>query len=118
MLKEELVVGLVAGRHEMPVSEYIFDEIKDVLDFSAMRSTISKFIVERVGVETSYGSGINQNDYTAVNCFHGKRDLVVYVTGLTAAVAELISMCALNGINLTLMHYDRESESYKAQTIF
>lgn len=53
----------------------------------------------------------------ARTCSVSKDILKVYVTGLTAAVAELIAVCAENGISLTLMHYDRENESYVPQYV-
>lgn len=118
MDQNKVVVGLVKGRHDMPVQEYIFDEIEDVLDFKAMEERITLFIWHNIGVDHQLGCGINQVDYTDVMLFQGKKNLVVYVTGLTAAVAELISICAKNGVSLTLMHYDRDTDSYKEQKIF
>ena len=31
---EEVKVGLVKGRHELPVDDYIFDSIEDPMDFN------------------------------------------------------------------------------------
>lgn len=77
---EKVIVGLINGRHEMPVNEYIFDEIKDVLDFSSIRAGLVRFLEERVGISQQFGAGVNQCDYTDVNCFRGQSQLVVYVT--------------------------------------
>ena len=88
-------VGLCASRHSMPVSGYIFPETLDPMAFDAMEQTASAFIDSMAG-----------------------KDLVVYVTGLTAATAAVIKVCALRGIGLTLMHYNRETGEYVPQKIF
>lgn len=88
-------VGLCASRHPMPVSGYIFPETLDPMAFNAMGQTASAFI-----------------DSVAGN------SLAVYVTGLTAATAAVIKVCALRGIGLTLMHYNRETDEYVPQKIF
>lgn len=113
-----VTVGLIAGRHELPVDRYIFDEIKDVLDFEAVKAGVSAFLQEQVGITQKTGTCINQNDYTDVQMFSGCKKLVVYVTGLTSVVAEVISQCALNGVSLTLMHFDRDSGKYVPQRMF
>lgn len=61
---------------------------------------------------------MDSDDYTDVECLVGKNELVVYVTGLTLVTAELIKVCALNGIKLTLMHYNSVTGEYVAQGIF
>lgn len=112
------IVGLIKGRHEMPVDSYIFNEIKDVFDFKTMEKTIVEFLVREVGIETRIGSGLNQNDYTDIQIFKGKSKLVVYITGLTAVTAALIKICAMNGVSLTLMHFNNATCSYEEQHIF
>lgn len=116
--RETVTVGLIAGRHDLPVSEFIFDEIGNVLDFKAISDHISNFISTRVGVGSASGCGVNQRDYSDVELFAGTRDLVVYVTGLTAVSTALVAVCALNGVDLTLMHFDRNSGEYVPQPFF
>lgn len=115
---EKVIVGLCAARHPLPVDEYIYPEAVNSLDFDSLRAVAVKFVLDRVGVESVYAQPINGNDYTDTACFRGRRELVVYVTGLTAAMAAVISVCAENGVHLTLMHYDRDSGDYKPQVIF
>lgn len=115
---EKIVCGLCAARHPLPVEEYIFPEAVNPLDFDGLKAAAVKFITDRVGVESVYAQPINGNDYTDIECFRGCRDLVVYVTGLTAATAAVIAACAANGVHLTLMHFDRDSGDYKPQVIF
>ena len=115
---KEIKVGLIKGRHEMPVDNYIFDEITDVLDFDTMNKQIINFINNNINIYTAYGCGINQIGYEDVEVLTADTKLIVYVTGLTSVTAELIKVCALKGISLTLMHYDRESGDYLPQVIF
>lgn len=115
---EKIIVGLCAARHPLPVTEYIYPETVNPLDFDGLREVAVRFVLDRVGVESVCAQPINGNDYTDTSCWCGRRELVVYVTGLTAATAEVIATCAENGVLLTLMHYDRESGDYKPQVIF
>lgn len=115
---EKVVCGLCASRHPLPVTEYIYPETVNPLDFDGLKAVAVEFIRNRVGVESVYAQPINGNDYTDTECWCGRRALVVYVTGLTAATAAVIAACAENGVHLTLMHYDRESGDYKPQVIF
>ena len=115
---KEIKVGLIKGRHEMPVDNYIFNEISNVLDFQGMRKHIINFINNNIKVYSVYGCGINQIGYEDIEVLTSDTRLVVYVTGLTAVTAELISVCATKGIKLTLMHYDRENNIYIPQIIF
>lgn len=84
----------------------------------SIRNGIADFLNNEVGIKTVDGSAINQFDYTTVQILRGKNELVVYITGLTPVVAELIRQCALNGVSLTLMHYNREANAYVPQNIF
>ena len=113
----KLEVGLIKGRHEMPVSSYIFEEIEDVFAFQQMEETILEFLEREVGIELCFGVGINQHEQSDVQVFSGKAELIVYVTGLTAATAALVATCARNGVRLTLMHYDTASGIYRAQSV-
>ena len=115
---KEIKVGLIKGRHEMPVDSYIFDEINDVLDFNNMNKQIVNFINNNINVYSVYGCGINQIGYEDVEILTSDTRLIVYITGLTSVTAELIKVCALKGISLTLMHYDRDTGDYLPQVIF
>ena len=115
---EQIVVGLIKGRHMMPVEEYIFDKAIDkVHDYKGIRNHIEDFLVNRVGIGRTYGVGVNQDDYTDVQLFCGKANLVVYVTGLTPVIVELVASCMRNGIHLTLMNYDTASGNYIPQPV-
>ena len=111
-------VGLVRDRHELPVDTYIFDEIADVFDFDSMYDKAAAFISDEVGVSRVAGRAINAASYTDDEIYRGDSVLVVYVTGLSAALAAVIAACAAYGVSLVLMHYDRETSDYRPQTIF
>lgn len=114
-----IVVGLIKGRHPLPVDEYIFNnDIEDVHNYEAINQHISKFISECVGVKAGTGQPLNINDYGDYPIFVGKKPLVVYVTGLTPVTAELIRICAFKGISLSLMNFDISTGKYQRQDIF
>ena len=113
-----VTVGLIKDRHALPVDNYIFDKIENVFDFEYMSNVIGTFLEKAIGIKTVYGSCVNQCDCTDVLMYTGSNELIVYVTGLTAVTAELIRLCALNGVSLTLMHYNHATNNYVAQRIF
>lgn len=39
---KDINLGLVRGRHELPVDDYIFDQIDNVLDFENLEKTAQK----------------------------------------------------------------------------
>ena len=86
-------VGLCAGRHEIPVEEYLFpDPIEDPLDFDAMYKRAMSVVPE---------SG----------------HLTVYVTGLTAAMLAVVAACESKYCTLYAMHYDKTTGTYKRQVV-
>lgn len=108
---ETVVVGLIKGRHDMPVPSYIFeDDIENMFDYHEIRKHIAEFIHSKVGVDfnrISSGDEYNSN--------RGQKHLRVYVTGLTSVSCELVDVCNKAGVPLTLMHYDRDTGSYRPQ---
>ena len=107
---EKIIIGLIRGRHEMPVDKYIFEEgIKDMFDYDEIRNHITDFILNEVGVDYEADGLIYSNK--------GEKSLTVYVTGLTSVSCELVDLCNKYGVLLTLMHYDRDTGAYRAQTL-
>lgn len=108
-----VVVGLCAGRHDMPVSDFIFPQVVDPTDFRGMEFVVGDFIKSRVGIheETQSDTG------GEFEVMFGDRPLVVYVTGLTACVVAVVKVCMFYGVDLTLMHYDRASGGYLPQVV-
>jgi hypothetical protein len=107
MKLEKITVGLIEGRHNMPVSSYIFDKVEDMFDYAGIRKHIEDFIRSEVGVDYCEDGIVYTNS--------GLKHLVVYVTGLTAVACELVDACNALGVPLTLMHYDRDTGEYRPQ---
>lgn len=111
-----LTIGLIKGRHEMPVENYIFTEaISNVHDYKAIRSHIVDFLETQVGICVCTGIGVDQVSYEDIQVFRGEKSLVVYVTGLTPVTAELVAACFRNGVRLTLMNFDSATGNYVPQ---
>ena len=85
--------GLCKGRHEIPVKDFIFDEIADPTDFEGM---------------AKWANDVIPLDATEIE---------VYVTGLTPAMLAVSRICFGGKIDLTAMNYDRESGKYLPQTV-
>lgn len=101
--RKNLIVGLVSERHDMPVEKYIFDSVdnKDLFNYDFFDETVRNFIDEKVIIS-------NNEIY----------NLIVYVTGLTPALAAVMKICAEKEVNLSLRHYDRDTKGYKEQVIY
>lgn len=44
--------------------------------------------------------------------------LILKVSNLSSVTAALVQVCAVYGVELTLMHYDRDTDEYVPQVIF
>lgn len=98
----EVKVGLVKGRHELPVNEYIFESISDPSDIESIEKQAEDWVLSRFASE----------------CFY-EETLVIYVTGLTVALTSVIKSVANSVcIHLVLMHYDKATNDYVRQIIF
>lgn len=86
------VYELCKGRHETPAKEFIFEVIEDPTDLQKMHDIAEEKLA-------------------------GAEELVLYVTGLTMALVEVIKVCQENNIDLTLMHYDRNTGEYFEQEV-
>lgn len=117
---ENIIAGLIRGRHDLPVEQYIFEgKLWDVHDYGSIRAHVEDWIAENVGiVRKDFCIALNQADDCDTPCFVGEKSLTVYVTGLTPVTAEVIRCCAINGVKLTLMHYNTSTGEYEKQYIF
>lgn len=75
--------------------EPIFEADIDPMDFAAMESIAEKTLRELIG-----------------------KAVTVYVNGSTAATVAVIKVCVRYNIDLILMHYNREENSYKPQIAY
>lgn len=118
LYRKEVKVGLIEGRHALPVEDYLFSEIKNVFDFENMETEVEKWIRKNIHFKSVWGGHASQIDYTDVQMRTSVERLVVYITGLTSVTAAVIKICSEMGVKLTLMHYDREENRYLPQQIF
>ena len=88
------IMGLCEGRHELPVSDYIYEKDffnqYNMFDFKQMRH----------------------------QCYvklQGVTELHLYVTGYTPALTSVIEFCEYNLISLTLYHFNHDSQTYEKQ---
>lgn len=120
MRKRSIELGLVKGRHEMPVQEYIFEsDIKNPMDFDVIEGDIHNTLISKFGLtfRESVTNFPNQADYTDIPCMVGNQELVIYVTGLTPVTVALINWCRQHGQELTLMHFNKATGSYVSQRV-
>lgn len=87
-----LTVGAVYGRHEMPCNKFLFMGEVNPLNLEGIYDTVSKKL-------------------------DGFESVTLYVTGLTVVTTTVMKYCFKHNISLTLMHYDRENDSYYPQEI-
>lgn len=92
-------------RHNQPFgAKPIFGSSVDsnlMFDFEKLNSIVDQFITDNIKFVNN----------VAVDA------LEVIVTGLTMLSTAVITACAKRGVSLTLLHYDRESKTYKKQVI-
>ena len=92
VLKKVLKVGLIKGRHEMPVDEYIFDTLP---------------------MEGSLADKIPQLKEKAQEWIISKGDVEIelYVTGMTPVLTAFLRAWG-NKKGLTLLHFDLSTKDY------
>ena len=103
---EQLTIGLVEGRHDLPVADFIYQEgdITFPLDMGHLARIADKRLSE-LGAVSSFEDRFNPS------CID------VYVTGLTAATTAVIRVALVKGYLLTLHHFDRDSQTWLPQQI-
>ena len=91
-------MGMVADRHNMPTSKYVYDSVPQDLmfDYDRMDDIGAKRILKEVADSTG----------------KIKAGLSLYVTGLTGALGSIVKICYDNKVNLTLWHYNADSKRY------
>lgn len=87
-------LALCAGRHQMPatVEGFVFSQEVNPLDIQGLHDQAAAVL----------------DGVTALN---------LYVTGLTVALVEVINVCRINGIALTLYHFNRDTGEYYPQKV-
>lgn len=93
-MRKNLCLALCQARHSMPteVVGSIFSQEVNPLDVQGLE----QIALERV-------KGINS--------------LTLYVTGLTVALVAALNACRKSGVQVVLMHYNREDNNYYPQKV-
>ncbi len=114
--KMKITTGAIKGRHNLPVNEYVFDEIEDVTDYASIKNGVENFLDAHFEVELV---PIHKGCDCYGDTFHIKEgnQLILYVTGLTCVTAQIIASCFERGIDVKLMHYDVSSNAYVEQML-
>lgn len=95
-------VGLVADRHNInPVKDYIFDGFDSELMFNYEE----QFEIAKKEIK----------DKIPFNNGKPIKGLMLYATGLQAALVSVIKVCEEMGIPLVVMHYNAEDQAYYPQ---
>ena len=90
-MKKTLV--LCKGRHITPASDFMFDDISDIIfDCNAKEKIIHEKLQD---------------------C----KELHLYVTGATPVLIDVINYCVYNMIDTTLYHYNRDTNKYVFQKL-
>jgi hypothetical protein len=109
---------LCAGRHEMPANDgAIFPGEINPLDVAGLEVQARKRLLEMFP-EWKQGYGSLPNQICPTDILVAVRgELRLYVTGLSVALVAVINACRWMGVDLTLLHFDRESGEYYPQMV-
>lgn len=107
---KKVEVGLIKGRHQMPVDSYICDEIKNPSDYSE--------------ITDKGGSWVRWKLFCGNPYEYDEYHIDIYVTGLTAVliavlneIRTVIRETGIKGVSVTLKHYDIAAEKYWDQKV-
>lgn len=90
--------GLCEGRHQILTNKFIFPAVINPTDLEWQYD---------VAVNSMRDLGIMED-----------KELELYVTGLTAALVTVLNICKSYDISVTLLHYDRNTDSYYKQEVY
>jgi hypothetical protein len=96
-MKKIIKLGLVNGRHDMPVDRYVLENVPDVTDMDGINKA----------VEASLAS----------ICEDGNTELHLYVTGLTSVALATVGYCAKHNISVVAHHFNRDTGDYLTQGV-
>ena len=103
---KELKVGLCQGRHEMPVTDFVFENEVNPLDVGGLESRAEARLLQLLGL----AAGESGSSVGAVR-------IEIYVSGLTAALIAALNVCTAHRWDVALRHFDRASGTYFRQEV-
>lgn len=119
---KKLEVGLIKGRHELPVDKYIFEnEELNPLDVRGLKTKAELKIInllKEANIDKVYTTVClsNEIEYVDIPVWQYDCQLVIYVTGLTVALTAVLSAFVNKFLyGIVLKHYDKDSGSYYEQ---
>jgi hypothetical protein len=113
----EKTMGLVKGRHEMPVDDFIFGGLLDPTDIEGLEEIACDRLSELfTDVFVSVTSLPNQANFTNVPVYKRGR-LNLYVTEFTAALVAVLNADRCLGIDVTLYHFNFITGDYNTQEV-
>lgn len=112
-----IFLGVCAGRHNLPVDDFVFDKIVDPTNVKALEEKALEYYRSKVDPLKEEGYNVNIN---------------IYVTGLTVATIATVKTflmehefaidndypCIVSNGNITLWHFDAEKKEYYPQELF
>ena len=101
---KKLEVGLCQGRHEMPVTDFVFMNEVNPLDVRGLESKAEASLLRLLGLAA---------DESREQAVH----VEIYVSGLTVALVAAMNVCMAYRWLLTLWHYNRETGTYFPQDV-
>ena len=116
---EIIRMGLIRGRHELPVDNYVVDSVADPSDMAAIdravRSKLGKVFAPYMRKGTV--NIPNATEYVDIPALVSSAELHLYITGLTSVALAVINYCYANGIPVTAWHYDLAKKEYVPQKL-
>jgi uncharacterized radical SAM superfamily protein len=118
---KKIEIGLVNNRHELPVTSYIFDNIKDITETEKLEKIAYTGIVKAIKeaeythIEVIYTDEYGIDEYVTV--LDDNIKVIIYVTGLTVALIAVLNVCRKLNYSIELMHYNRETDDYFSQYV-
>lgn len=108
-----LNIGLCEGRHSIPevTDGYIYPSEVNPTDLRELNSIAVDSLMNLC--EREYNKAKEIVEYSHRLDFK----LNLYVTGLTVALIEVLNVCKMYDIQVTLYHYDRETGTYYPQNV-
>lgn len=93
------VLATVGGRHNLPAVDVNFFDgaVENPMDFGAIENHVREVMTSLEPADASQAM------------------FVVYVTGLTTVTTSVLKIAAEMHTNVTLMHYNRDTDDYEAQ---
>ena len=127
--KNVIEIGVCEGRHEMPVSEFIFGQELDPTAVDELEATAEQKIRDLINARNFesfgfYGRALEEEFW--IGSRFGEDDPVIYrtdceiriyATGLTVAVLAVVKAACKHAISVSVMHYNRGTNTYYEQKI-